>query len=116
MCLQENSKIDDSTAYANMFSALASIRYRFSKKFSASIRGEFHKDQDGIMSGVFTDSKGKLTGLKASGITIGIEFRPVEKAYFRFESRYIIADKDQKIFFDNKNTRFEAITNAGIEF
>jgi hypothetical protein len=115
-CMQENSKIDDSTAYGNMFSALASLRYKFSKKISASLRGEVHKDKDGIMSGVFVDSSGNPTGLKAYGITFGIEIRPVEKAYFRIESKYLIAEKDQKIFYNNKNTRFEAITNVGIEF
>jgi len=118
-CIQEKSKIDDSTSSARMFSALASVRYHFSKKFSASLRGELHNDPDGIMSGVFVDSEGKSTGLKAYGVTFGIEIRPVEKAYFRIESRYLIADKHQEIFTngtETRNTRFEAITNAGIEF
>lgn len=116
---QENSKIDDSTAYGNLYSGLASMRYRFSNKFSASLRGEVYMDNDGILSGIFTDNAGKQTGLKAYGITFGIEVRPVPQAYFRIESRYLITDKEQEIFTDGtkqKNSRFEAITNVGIEF
>lgn len=76
-------------------------------------------DNDGILSGIFTDNTGQQTGLKAYGITFGIEVRPVSQAYFRIESRYLITDKDQEIFTDEgkpKNSRFEAITNVGIEF
>jgi hypothetical protein len=116
---QENSKFDDSTAYRNLFSGLASIRYRFTSKFSASLRGEVYIDKDGILSGVFTDSSGKPTGLKAYGFTFGIEVRPVSQAYIRIESRYLITNKDQEIFTEGskpKNSRFEAITNLGIEF
>lgn len=113
---QENSKLDDTAAYANMYSASASIRYKFSKRVSATVRGEIFNDNDGFLSGIFTDAKGKSTGLKTYGVTFGIEVRPVENAYFRVETRYLSADPDQKIFFDNKNSKFEVITNAGIEF
>jgi hypothetical protein len=116
---QENSKLDDSTAYGTVYSGLASLRYRFTPKFSASIRGEFYMDNDGILSGVMTDKAGKQTGLKAFGITAGFEVRPVSMAYFRMEARYLSADKDQEVFIVDgkpKNTRFEAISNVGIEF
>lgn len=116
---QENSKLTDSTAYGTVYSGLASLRYRFSPKFSASIRGEYYMDNDGILSGVMTDNSGKQTGLKAFGITAGFEVRPVSMAYFRVEARYLFADKDQEVFIVDgkpKNTRFEAVTNVGIEF
>ncbi len=99
-----------------MFSGLAGIKYKISKKVSASIRGEMFNDKDGFLSGAFTDAAGNQTGLKAFGVTFGIEVRPVGNAYFRIESRYLSADKDQKIFNEEKNSRIEANTSIGIEF
>jgi hypothetical protein len=80
------------------------------------LRGEIFNDNDGFLSGVFTDNSGKQTGLKAYGVTLGIEVRPVENAYFRVETRYLSADKYQKIFSDNKNSRIESNVSIGVEF
>jgi|SRR4030095_3894339 len=116
LCVQEKSQINDSAASANMFSAFVSLRYKASKHFSVSARGEIYQDKDGIMSGVFTDSDGKQTGLKASGVTFGVEYNPLSNAYFRIESRYLIADSKQKIFYESKTNRAEVILSGGIEF
>lgn len=116
LAFQERSSLNDSTANATMYSGLAGIKYKISKKVSASIRGEIFNDKDGFLSGAFTDASGNQTGLKAFGVTFGIEVRPVDNANFRIESRYLSADKDQKIFNDGKNSRIEASTSIGIEF
>jgi len=116
LAFQERSSLTDSNASATMLSGLAGIKYKLSKKISASIRGEIFNDKYGFLSGTFTDAAGNQSGLKAFGVTLGIEVRPVDNAYFRIESRYLSADKDQKIFNEEKNSRIEANTSIGIEF
>lgn len=113
---QEKSQISDSTATASMFSAFLSLRYKPAKKFSMSLRGEIFQDKDGFLSGVITDSDGKLTGLKASGVSFGVEYNPVKNSYFRLETRYLMTDSKQKIFFENNNTRVEVILSGGVAF
>jgi hypothetical protein len=116
VAMQENSGLTDSSSSAVMYSGLAAIRFKPSSKFSVSVRGEIFNDKDGFLSGTFTDNAGKQTGLIAYGITLGFELRPVENGYFRIESRYLTADKDQKIFFENKNSRIESNASIGVEF
>ena len=116
LAFQEKSSLTDSTASATMYSGLAAVKFKITKKFSASLRGEIFNDKNGFLSGVYTDNTGKQTGLIAYGVTLGIEVRPVDNAYFRIESRYLSAESDQKIFYENKNSRIEANTSIGIEF
>lgn len=115
-CRQQKSQITDSTKTANMFSGFIAIKYKFVKRFSVSVRGEMFYDKDGILSGVIENSDGVLTGLKANGISGAIEYNPADNAYFRIESRYMITDKKQKIFYQDKYTRTEVILSGGIEF
>ncbi len=113
---QQKSQIADSLLGATMYSGLFSIRVRPHKKFSISARYEYHNDKDGFLSGTFTNSDGNLTGLIAQGFTLGIEVNPVPFGFLRLESRYLMAKDNQKIFFDNKNTRFEVVFSAGAGF
>ena len=115
LCVQEKSSLD-SVSSGTMFSAFVSLRYKASKHFSVSARGELYQDKDGILSGIITDSDGNLTGLKASGVSIGVEYNPLSNSYFRLESRYLIADSKQKIFYESKTNRAEVILSGGIEF
>lgn len=116
ICMQEKTKIDDSTAMGMMFSGFASVKFKAAKNISLSVRGEYFQDNDAVMTPVFVNSEGKSSGLKAYGVTGGIEYNPVPNSYFRIEGRYLNSDKDQKIFYDAKNSRFEAILSGGIEF
>jgi len=116
VAMQEKSGLTDTTSSAVMYSGLAAVKFKPSPKFSVSVRGEIFTDKDGFLSGVITQSDGTSSGLKAYGITLGFEVRPVTNAYFRMEGRYLSSDSNQKIFFDSKNTRIEAITNIGVEF
>jgi hypothetical protein len=116
-CFQEKSKITDSTASATLFSGFVSMKYKICNTFSAALRGETYNDKDGILSGVYNPISADAEGLKANGVTFGIEYNPVDNAYVRLESRYLTAKK--KIFYDGTNTtdsRFEAILSSGIEF
>ncbi len=115
-CIQEKSKIADSNASANMFSGYLSFRYKAYKRVSLSARGEIFQDKDGILSGVFYNSDSVLTGLKAFGVSLGMEYDPLDNVYFRLEGRYLITDSKQRIFFNSSNSRVEAILSGGIEF
>ncbi len=113
---QEKSKISDSLSSASVFSAMAEIKYLLSKKYALALRGEYYNDADGVLSGTFTDSDGNLTGLKAYGLTLGIEFDPRDNMYVRAETRYLNADSKQKIFYNSSTSRVEATLNMGIAF
>jgi hypothetical protein len=45
-----------------------------------------------------------------------VEFNPVQNSYVRLETKLMNADKDQKIFYDDKNSRAEVNLSAGIGF
>lgn len=114
--MQEKSKISDSTESASLYSGLAAIKFKAAKKFSVTVRGEVYMDENGILSGVFTDTDGKSTGLKAFGVTLGMDYRPIENAYVRLEGRYLSTETKQNIFYEDSNSRTEAIVNMGVEF
>ncbi len=113
---QEKSKITNADEGASMFSGLAAIRYKINKKFSVSGRFEIISDPEGFLTGVITDSDGKQTGLKIYGATLGVEYKPVDAAYLRFETRILNADAKQKIFYNGNHTRGEAILTMGFEY
>lgn len=115
-CIQDKSKIDDSTSAGSMFSGFASLKYRASKNISVMLRGEYFDDKDAIFTPVYTIEGESSRGIKASGITVGTEYNPTEKSYIRLEGRYLASDPQEKIFYDNKNTRSEVILSGGIEF
>ena len=115
-CMQEKSKIDDADASGSMFSAFASMKFKASKNVSFMLRGEIFQDKDAVLSPAFLMSDSTYSGLKAFGVTGGIEYNPVSNSYFRIEGRYLSSDKDQKIFYEGENTRFEVILSGGVEF
>jgi hypothetical protein len=118
-CMQEKSKISDPTASASMFSGYLSVKYRLAKRVSASVRGEMFQDKDAILSALYNELNENISGLKASGFTLGVEYNPTDNSYFRVESRYMITDTNQKIFYDGtktQNNRVEAILSGGIDF
>lgn len=114
---QEKSKISDSTASASAFGALLSLKYTFNKNFSAAVRGDYFSDPDGFLSGLFANTGGTLAGFKGTGVTAGVEYRPVSYGYVRFESRYLMMGDDVKIFDNgNKDYKIEGIFTLGAEF
>lgn len=115
-CIQEKSKIGDATASANMLSGFMSVKYKALKNFSMALRGDYISDESGIMSGIIPTQSENASGLKENGITFALEYKPVENSYVRIETRLMNTDKDQKIFFDNKNSRVEVNLSAGVGF
>lgn len=109
--IQEKSKLSDPEATAYSYGAFVSTKYKFNPKFSATVRGEYYQDLDGILSG----SIGTYNWLKGNGVTIGCEYRPVESAYIRAETRYLRLDNELKVFYKG-NERMEGMLTFGFEY
>jgi hypothetical protein len=109
--IQEKSKLSDTTSSAYSYGAFVSTRYKFNPQFSATIRGEFYQDIDGILSGAI----GNYNWLKGNGITLGCEYRPIESAYIRLEGRYLRLDNELKVFYKDSE-RTEGMLSIGFEY
>ncbi|MBK9332585.1 MAG: porin [Ignavibacteria bacterium] len=117
--MQDKSDLIDSAASANMFAGLIALKYKITPKFSAMARGEIYEDKNGILSGFYVNTNFDVTGLYASGITLGMEYKPIDNGYVRFESRYLTSNKNLKIFSDGsnaRNSRTEFIFTTSVEF
>ncbi|MEO8446157.1 MAG: outer membrane beta-barrel protein [bacterium] len=117
--IQEESKLADSSASGNVFAGLLAFKYKITPKLSAMLRGEIYNDADGILSGTYPDINGSPSGLKASGVSFGVEYRPLDNGYVRVESRYLKPDTDLRVFTDGGNpqdSRTEIIFTTGVEF
>ena len=109
---QEKSKISDPEATAYSFGGLLSVRYHFTKKFSATVRGDFYQDLDGVYSGIIANN----AGIKGNGVTLGLEYKPIEEAYVRLQTRYLRLDDSQKIFYDNTSSRTDVNLSVGFTY
>jgi hypothetical protein len=117
-CLQENSNINKA-GMGSMASGILTFKYQASKKIACYERTEVFHDPNGIMSGIFKDDIGNLTGFKLFGETLGIEYKHADNTYLRLEARELIMDKNQKIFiWDNtiRNYRTEVTLSLGVSF
>lgn len=117
-CMQQNSDLDDADKSAMMFSGLFAIRYLLPAHFDIYARAEYFNDPDGFLSGVFPGHDAP-SGLNIAGITAGVEYMPWSRSYIRLESRDLIADSDQDIFYWDghfTNSRMEVLLNMGVWF
>ncbi len=117
-CTQSNSDTTHSKS-ANMFSGIITAKYQVVKKFAIAARGELFSDPQGFMSAVIVDKAGKSTGYNMWGATLGIEYIPIDNAYIRLEARQIQMDKNEEIFYWDKestSSRTEFLINMGISF
>ena len=117
--LQQHSYINNVKKKACVYNGLLSVKYQLKKKVAIYMRGEVFEDAEGILSGVFVNKKGSLTGDKLFGITAGGEVKPTDDSFIRLESRYLQSQKDEEIFHANgkdTNSRLEIILNMGISF
>ena len=115
-CIQEKSKLGDPSASANMLSGFISVKYRALKNFSMALRGDYINDESGILTGVIPVLNEGSSGLKANGVTFAVEYNPVENSYVRLETKLTNTDKEQKIFYDNRNSKVEVNLSAGVGF
>ncbi len=119
--VQTKSKLADSSATANMYSALAAIKYKmFDQQFAIYARGEYFNDPDEILTGPIQNEFHKLVGLNIWGVTAGIEFKPIPNSFIRIEHRTLqTLGSDEKVFNTNSkyiNQRLEFIGSMGVWF
>ncbi|MBA3704937.1 MAG: outer membrane beta-barrel protein [Bacteroidetes bacterium] len=110
MAIQKNSDLYQKNKAA-MYSGVLSLKYGFNPKYAAYGRGEIFNDPQGILTG--------MGYLKASGVTLGLEYKPTEASYVRIEGRELILDEGQKLFYWNNkytNIRMELMINLGVSF
>ncbi|MCE1165955.1 MAG: porin [Bacteroidetes bacterium] len=110
--MQEHSKLSDLSKSANYYGLSIAGKYKFTPKYSVSLRGDYFEDLDGVVSAYTANGP----GVKANSITIGCEYKPVDNAYLRLEYRYLQTAADQMIFENNSNKRSEATMSLGFEF
>jgi hypothetical protein len=117
---QKNSKLDDTTGTATMMSTLLAFKYSIVKKFAVYARGEYCKDPNGFLSGTYTNSVGKASGIDIWGITGGFEIKPIPNSYVRFEYRRLTQNNaDGDIFYYNgqfRTYRNEFVFSTGFWF
>jgi opacity protein-like surface antigen len=106
---QENSKGLKMDETALMSSGMLAARLNFSKQFSFSCRAEYCDDPDGFIS---QGADGSGNHLNTQGIAAGVQYKPFDNIYFRFEYQYL--KSDQKLFWENKDFRQNVTFNAGI--
>ncbi|OJW77640.1 MAG: hypothetical protein BGO69_07400 [Bacteroidetes bacterium 46-16] len=117
--IQGNSAIGNKNGTAMAYSLLATIGYQAAAKVSVYGRAALFRDPDGFLSGVITDDIHDLTGYKLWEGTAGLEVKPVDNSYVRFELRRLQMDGNQEIFrtgSHNVSYRYDFMVNAGTSF
>jgi hypothetical protein len=104
-----------------MYSGIATAKYSWSESVASILRGEYFNDEDGFLSGLFerSDEPGMMSGLIASGVTIGIEYKPASNAYIRFEFRRMNTENSLDLFNHNQRsvgTRTDLVLTTGVWF
>lgn len=116
-CLQQKSKIDDSTGMGSMVGGFLTVKYTFNNpKFSLAYRGEYFADFDGIFSPIYTISPLERSGLMCYGPSLAFEYKPMPNAYVRLEGRYLTTWRNLKIFSDEKDYRVDGSVTMGVAF
>lgn len=117
--IQQNSKLTDSTASASMFSALAAVKYRITPEWATYVRGEYFSDPNEVLTGPVVNENHELVGLDITGLTTGVEYKPIPNSYLRIEGRALHTKGAENIFYYNdrsSNNRYELIVGLGLWF
>lgn len=98
-------------------------RYDFLEKFGVTLRGETIQDAQGMLSSSFDSSStdNSVQGLQGFGLTLGLEYRPLENAFIRLEGRQLMLNPTHNQIFRDANgtasaNRFELSANTGFWF
>jgi hypothetical protein len=115
--IQSNSDLNTADESASLYGGLFTLRYQFNPQWSVTGRGEMMKDENGFLTGVYTDVNGEIKGLEIIGLTLGSEFKPNDGAYLRAEMRYLETPSEMKLFYDGSltNSRVEFMVTLGLE-
>lgn len=97
-------------------------RYDFLKRFGVTLRAETIQDAQGMLTSAFDSSSDNATqGLQGFGITLGLEYRPLDNAFIRLEGRELVMNPTHNAVFVDTNgnsssNRFEIAANTGFWF
>ncbi len=115
--IQQHADITNSQMSGMAYSGLATVGYQLKPKLAIYGRGEVFSDANAILSPAIIDASNRLTGYKLWGATLGIEYKPVDNAYIRLETRRLQMATYQDIYlYDHTyvNYRYEVMVTAGI--
>lgn len=111
--IQEKSSRYNPDDAGYTYGAILALKYNLTESFGTMLRGDFYQDLDGVYS---EDISQNITGIKGNGITLGFEYKPVERAYVRIEGRYLSIHNNQKLFHEMNNSRTEVVLSGGLEY
>lgn len=117
--IQQHATLPDERKTAAAYGGIFAVKYQIKPMIALYARAELFSDKHGFLTGTFLNTENELTGLKATGITAGMEYKATSNSYIRLEARDMILDKKQHYFRTNganTNSRFEVMINAGIWF
>lgn len=117
--IQQNTKLTDSLSTAYMQSMLLAVKYKITSKLALYTRGEYFSDPNEILTGPVENSKHEIIGLDFTGVTLGVEYKPIPNSYIRLEGRSLHTKKNEDIFIVNgapTNHREEIIIGVGVWF
>ena len=116
---QENSNLLDTTKVAFIVSGALAMKYRMTEKWAPYGRFELFSDPNQVLTGAYVNNKNEVIGLNIIGGTFGLEFKPIQNAYFRVESRLLRTKRDEMIFYyqnTSRNYRWEGVASLGVWF
>ncbi|PKL77573.1 MAG: hypothetical protein CVV27_05105 [Candidatus Melainabacteria bacterium HGW-Melainabacteria-1] len=104
------------------YGAQLTARYDFLERFGVTLRGETIQDPNGMLTAAYdTSSDDASQGLQGFGVTLGLEYRPLDNAFVRLEGRQLmLSQTNNQIFIDPagvaSSNRFEVSVNTGFWF
>lgn len=104
------------------YGAQLTARYDFLERFGVTLRGETIQDAGGMLTSSFDTSADDTTqGIQGMGVTLGLEYRPLDNAYIRLEGRQLMLNgTNNQLFMDpngaKSSNRFELAANTGFWF
>lgn len=117
--LQQHARLPDQKKSSTAYGGIVAVKYQLKPLIDIYARADLFSDKNGFLSGTIINTSNELTGLKESGYTAGVQYKPTLNSYIRLEGRDMIMNHKQKIFTTNgvnTNHRFEVMVNAGIWF
>lgn len=111
---QSNASLDEENELGLMYNALLTLRRRFTKQFSTTIRAELYHDRNAIVSPLYQFDN-DMFGTQLYGFTFGAEYKPRSNSFIRLEGRYLQAQ--QEIFYrdgKSQNDRAELMLTMGL--
>jgi hypothetical protein len=109
-CMEQKSK--GSSDYNSLYSPVVILRYQCSNKLAFAVRGEYYKDENGIII-----TTGTPNGFQTSAYSFNLDYKIIDNALWRIELRGLNS-KDEIFQSDNTpvNQNYFLTTSLAIAF